>query len=136
MFDLNKIIHSDYFLIGGILFLSSFILSPIGLTDIKIIKVLQKALIGMGAILLFFWISGLPNLESARIIGFVFLYSLMILLNLYHAYGFLSTCNSCETPFEWGNCPGFKTVRDNFEKYELFNLLVHLKEFSLKKKQK
>jgi hypothetical protein len=54
IFDLNKIIPSDYFLIGGILFLSSFILSPIGLTDIKIIKVLQKGLIGMGAILFFF----------------------------------------------------------------------------------
>jgi len=65
-------------------------------------------------------------------IGTVFItfYVIMIVLNIYHAYGILGSCYKCETPFNWGVCSGFCTIRERMEKNELDNFLLKFENFS------
>jgi hypothetical protein len=96
-------------------------------------------LIGLGAALLISWILDLPNPRFTNfLIALITTWIMIVILNLYHVYGFLSICNRCETPFNWGYCSGFKTIRDNMEKHELVNFLISLEDFShnLKEKRK
>jgi len=135
--NLKNSMFYSFFLVFSIVFLATFILSPLKLTKNKKIKIMQKILIGIGAALLFSWIMGLPNPPRTNfIIAFIVLYTIITILNIYHAYGFLNTCYKCETPFDWGRCDGFKTIRNNMQKYRLFNFLIHLDDFSYKIKEK
>ena len=131
--NLNSSILYSFFLTFSIIFLATFILSPLKLTKNKKIKIMQKIFIGIGAALLYSWILGLPNpARTNSTIAFIVLYILISILNLYHAYGFLNTCYRCESPFDWGRCPGFKSIRNSMEKYGLFNFLIYLEDFSYK----
>jgi len=131
--NLNNSILYQFFLTFSIIFLATFILSPLNLTKNKKIKITQKTFIGIGAALLYSWIMGLPNPARTNYnIAFIVLYILITILNIYHAYGFLNNCYKCESPFDWGRCPGFKSIRNNMEKYGLFNFLIYLDEFSYK----
>ena len=131
--NLNSSILYPFFLIFSIIFLATFILSPLKLTKNKKIKITQKIFIGIGAALLYSWILGLPNpARTNSTIALVVLYILISILNVYHALGFLKACYKCETPFDWGRCPGFKSIRNNMEKYGLFNFLIELDDLSYK----
>ncbi|TFG02550.1 MAG: hypothetical protein EU539_13000 [Promethearchaeota archaeon] len=135
--DLKNSFLYSYFLPVSIFFLATFILSPLKLTENKRIKILQKIFIGMGAALLFSWIMGLPNPPRTNYnIAFAVIFMIVTILNIYHSYGFLNTCYKCETPFDWGRCDGFKTIRNNIEKYNLFNFLKNLDDFSQKIKER
>lgn len=128
---LNRFIPPQYFFIFGLLFLSTFILSVLKLTKNKKIKILQKFFIGLGAASLVYWIMELPNPRSTNlIIALITIWVIIMILNIHHVYGFLNTCHKCETPFNWGYCSGFETIRTNMEKYNLSNFLISLEDFS------
>ena len=77
-------------------------------------------LIGMGAAFLFFWIW---NSSDVFIVNFVMFFvvfgTLTGALNVYHAFGFYATCQKCEHAGYWDDCPGFKEINKNLEKYDL-----------------
>lgn len=127
----NEFFNSDLFFILSMIFLGTFFLSPLNLTKNKTIKIIQKFLIGLGAALLFNWIMERPYSKSINIrTTFITFYVLLIVLNLYHAYGILGSCYKCETPFNWGVCSGFCTIRKRMKKYELDNFLLKIESFS------
>ena len=130
-FNLNHIIPVEYFLYFGIAFLASFILSPVGLTKVKFIKITQKILIGLGAALIYWWILALPNSREVNaLITFYFLSITVSLLNIYHIYGFYRTCKKCETPYNWEKCDGFKFTKSISEKHHLINIFEGMDDFS------
>ncbi len=130
-FSFIDIIPVRFFFLLSIVFLSFFFLSPLGLIKNKILKICQKILIGIGAALLFIWIMELPNLKRLNLyIAYNTLYFLLLVLNLYHVYGNLSKCYKCGTPFDWGKCPGFCSIRKRMEEFNLNNFLSDLEGFS------
>ena len=72
-----------------------------------------------------------PRSSNSRT-AFIVFYILIVILNLYHAYGILHTCYNCETPFNWGKCSGFCTIRERMERNNLNNFLIDLENFSSK----
>ena len=135
--EINKLIPSHFLFLMSIISISTFFLNPLHLTKNKTIKIVQKFLIGFGAALLIIWIMGLPQPRSSNIITVLIVFNiLLVLLNLYHAYGILHTCYNCETPFDWGKCSGFCTIRTRMERYNLNNFLLNLEDFSNKIKER
>lgn len=133
IFDLSGFFYSPFFFVLSIIFLGTFFLSLLQLTRNKKIKIIQKFLIGLGAALLFNWIMKRPNSRNVNLrIAFITSYILLIFLNLYHAYGILGSCYKCSTPFNWGICPGFNTIRDRIGKNRLDNFLLKFNDFSQK----
>lgn len=129
--NLNNAIPNQILFILSLIFIATFILSPLKLTKIKVIKIIQKILIGVGAAFLLIWILNLPNPElTNKIISMFVLNALVGVLNLYHAVSFFSKCNKCDTPFNWGNCLGFKSITDNFKKFKLNNFLLKMADYS------
>ena len=127
----NEFFNSDLFFVLSMIFLGTFFLSPLNLTKNKTIKIIQKALIGLGAALLFNWIMERPYSKSIKIrMIFIIFYVLLTVLNVYHAYGILSPCYKCETPFNWGLCSGFCTIRERMKRNDLDNFLLKFENFS------
>ena len=90
MFNIETIIPMQFFLITSIIFIGSFILSPLHLTKFKTIKIIQKALIGSGSTFLFIYIRNLPNPRSTNFIIVIMVFlPLMTVLNLYHSMSIL-----------------------------------------------
>jgi hypothetical protein len=117
----------------SIILLSTFILSLLNLIKNKKIKIIQKALIGIGAALLIHWIMLLPNTISINFIISIFTVNiLLIIFNLYHVYGIWSVCYNCEYSFNWGVCPGFNSIRCRMKNYNLPNFLLNLAPYSRK----
>jgi len=140
-FNLQNIIPREILLIFGITFISTFILSILNLTKIKIVKIIQKFLIGLGSALLFWGIIKLSNNISLNFfIAFTTLTILLVLLNVYHTYGFYRTCIKCETPLDWASCEGLAQIREKLIKYDLNNVFESFSEVSekilLKKEKK
>lgn len=118
--DLHKTFKSSIFFIIALILLASFFLSPLNLTKIKIIKIIQKILIGIGSAFLFWNIWSLPNSFIINFIYFILLFGIMfILLNAYHGYGFYKVCKKCEHSMNWKNCPGFKRINECFKKHNV-----------------
>jgi hypothetical protein len=135
--DLNTFIPNQYFFFFGLIFLSTFIFSLLKLTRNKKIKIVQKFFIGLGAASLIYWIMELPNPRFTNlIIALITIWVIIMILNVYHVYGFLNNCHKCETPFNWGYCSGFEIIRNNMDKYNLSNFLISLKDFSNRLLQK
>jgi len=135
--NLHNLVPSQILLILGLIFLATFVLSPLNLTKIKSIKIIQKILIGIGAALLFWGIMTSPNPRSTnKIVSLLVIMILISLLNVYHVYGLYHICYKCDTPFDWGKCLGFQTIRDNFKKENLSNFLIKLEDFSNSIKEK
>lgn len=131
IFDKNELFNSDFFFFLSVIFLGTFFLSPLNLTKNKTIKIIQKFLIGLGAALLFNWIMERSYPKSVNVItAFITFYVIIIVLNIYHAYGILGSCYKCETPFNWGLCSGFCTIRERMKKNELGNFLLKFENFS------
>ena len=135
--DLKRFITLQAYLNIGIVFLFLFFLSFTGLTKIKLVKVIQKFLIGIGSSFLFWgiWYQPLSFLERYNIFFTVFGFILSV-LNMYHVYGFYTNCNNCDIPFGWYTCEGFKSIRLKFEKYNLGNIFKALENYSKKIIQK
>jgi hypothetical protein len=113
-FKISNLIPYENFLWIGIIFLSTFILSLLNLTKIKIIKIIQKIIIGLGASFIFWWIWYGNATPQVKLFTFSYVFSIIIGgLNIYHVYGFFRTCYKCETPFSWGKCPGFSYIRNH-----------------------
>ena len=131
MMNIINFIPTFYFLFFALIFIGTFILSPLNLTKNKKVKIIQKFLIGIGSAFLFWWIYMLsnPRRENYQIIMNVFSV-LVSLLNFYHIYGILSTCYNCSYSYDWGKCPGFQEVRNNFKKHHLRDILEGLEELS------
>jgi len=109
--NLLNLFVSVHFLSIGISLLSSFILSPLKLTKIKSIKIIQKLLIGIGAAFMFWGVWSLPNPFAFNFLLFFFTFGiLIIILNGYHVYGLYRICKKCEYSFDWDACPGFKPI--------------------------
>ncbi|MFW9987431.1 MAG: hypothetical protein ACFFC3_02130 [Candidatus Odinarchaeota archaeon] len=122
-FKLNRLISPKYLLIFGIIFLTSFVLSPLNLTKIKFIKVIQKFLIGLGSALIFWGIWSLPNSYLTNFtISFTVFLIIFLILNVYHTYSFYRICINCKTPFDWSKCSGLSSIRQNLKKYSLTNI--------------
>jgi hypothetical protein len=129
--NLHFLFSTQPFFILSLIFLGTFFLSPLNLTKYKKIKIIQKFLIGIGVAIMFNWIMERPysyfiNIRTA----FIVFYILLTLLNIYHAYGILGSCYKCETPFNWGMCLGFCTIRKRMEKNNLDNFLLKFESFS------
>jgi hypothetical protein len=121
--NLSDIFDSTFFFTVGMIFISFFILSPLNLTKIKIIKIFQKFLIGIGSVFLYFWIWSLQNLFIVNFIYFIMVFGLLLtLLNAYHAYGFYKICKNCENSLDWENCPGFQELSKCFKEHNLTNI--------------
>ncbi len=132
-FSFIKLIPIQLTLLLGIVFISFFFLSPLNLIKNRNSKICQKVIIGIGAALLLMWIMELPNLKRVNLyIAYNTLYFLLLVLNLYHVYGNLNKCYKCETPFDWGRCSGFCSIRKRIEKFNLKNFLTDLEGFSHK----
>jgi hypothetical protein len=128
---IQQLIPYDYFLFISIILLATFIMSPLKLTKNKTIKIIQKALIGLGSSFLFWFIMTRPNPRIVNIFIFYFSFgAILAILNIYHVLGFVMTCYKCETPFLWGTCGGFNSIIKNFEKHELENFFISFEEFS------
>ena len=125
---LVNVLDSEVLLLTSMIFLASFILSPLTLTKIKIIKIIQKFLIGLGSTFLFWWIWTLPNLFIINLLYFLGIFSLLLtILTGYHAYSFYSTCKKCKYSLDWKNCPGFKDFIEYLEKNNLPNIFNKIK---------
>jgi hypothetical protein len=120
---LFRVLTSSFFFYISFILLSFFILSPLGLTQIKKVKILQKILIGLGSAFLFWHLWTLPNPFVVNFIYFILIFGLlMILLNTYHAYGFYQTCKKCQYALNWEQCPAFSKMFECFRKYNLKNV--------------
>jgi hypothetical protein len=107
------------------LLLASFILSPLNLTKIKIIKILQKFFIGLGSAFLYWWIWTLTNLFFINFLYFLAVFGVLLtLLNGYHAYSFYSTCKKCKYSLDWKSCPGFEDHIKYLEEHNLPNIFL------------
>jgi len=125
---LVNVLDSKVLLMTSMIFLASFILSPLNLTKIKIIKIIQKFLIGLGSAFLFWWIWTLTNLFIINLLYFLGIFSLlMTILTGYHAYSFYSTCKKCKYSRDWKICPGFEDFIKYLEKNNLPNIFNKIK---------
>lgn len=137
MLDTNNFFSSDFFFILSLVFLGTFFLNLLNLTKRKIVKITQKFLIGIGAALLYNWIMKRPNPRNINLkTAYIIFYPLLIILNLYHAYGILGSCYRCETPFNWGICSGFNNIRERMKNNNLENFLLKFESFSVKLQEK
>ena len=137
LLNLNNIIYPQYLLMLSVLCLSTIVLSPLKKIKRKKYKILQKFIIGFGASFLFWGIRNLPNPMYINRIIFYHVFSILLsLLNLYHAYGFISTCYKCKDPFNWGQCLGFSSIQKRFQKHGLDNFLIPLNGLTNKIKNK
>ena len=101
----------EFLLITGILLVSSFILSPLHLTKIRNIKIIQKFFIGLGFAFLFWGIWTLPNSFSINLILFFIIFGIgYAIIMSYHAYSFYKICKSCKYSLNWEECPGFRKL--------------------------
>jgi len=102
---------SEFLLITGIILLSSFILSPLNLTKVRNIKIIQKFFIGLGFAFLFWGIWTLPNPFVNNLILFFIIFGIFYAIIMsYHAYNFYKTCKKCEYSLDWEKCPGFRKL--------------------------
>ena len=129
--NISNIIPTDYFLIISIFLISTFFMSPLHLTRVKLVKIIQKFLIGLGSSFLFWWIWSLPNPPLTNYFIFIYTFSIILgVLNFYHVWGFLSKCYKCDTPFSWGKCNGFDTIRSNLTRFKVDDFMYHFDDFS------
>jgi hypothetical protein len=132
-FNLSSIIPYQLFLPIGLGLLSTFFLSIINLTKIKVVKIIQKFLIGVGASFLFWWIWYGDTPLNVRFYTFSYTFTIILgILNFYHVYGFFTTCYKCDTPFAWGSCPGFNFLRIFEDKHDLRNLFEGMDSYTKK----
>ncbi len=121
--NLVMILESIYLFTLGMVLISFVILSPLNLTKIKSVKILQKVLIGVGSAFLFWWIWSLPNIFIINFLYFIMVYGLIgALLNMYHMYGLNKTCKNCEHSRDWQHCSGFKKIFECFKEHNLNNI--------------
>ena len=116
--NLVNLLDSLFLLVIALILLATFFLSPLNFTKIKTIKIIQKFLIGLGSVSLFWYIWSLPNSFIVNFLYFSLIFgTLFTLLNIYHGYGFYKVCKKCEHSMNWNNCPGFKRIKECFEKH-------------------
>ena len=114
LFKIQLLFNSITLLFIGSTFLSLFILSPLNLTKHKLIKIFQKFCIGLGSAFLFWWIWTLTSDMVLNLVIFIAIFgTIIVILNGYHAYGFLKTCRNCRYKTDWQNCPGFGRIYKN-----------------------
>ena len=136
-FKLNEIIPSNYLINLGILFMSTFFLSFTRVTNIKIVKIIQKIFIGFGSALIFWGIFSLNFTFFINYIIFLLVFSILLtVLNIYHAYGLYNECKKCEFQFKWGQCSGFEAIRNNLRKYNLPDFIMDIEFRPKNKKEK
>lgn len=100
---------TEFLLITGLILVSSFILSPLHLTKMRNIKIIQKFFIGLGFAFLFWGIWTLPNSFIINLILFFIIFGIIYAIIMsYHAYSFYRTCKKCEYSLNWEICPGFR----------------------------
>lgn len=115
--DLRFNIPIQHFFQFGLIFLLICVFSSLKLTKNKGIKILQKILIGIGLALIIIWFSKLSYLKSSQLLTTIIItFQIVILLNLYHVYGFIKTCYKCESYDNWGKCQGFERFKNILEK--------------------
>ena len=131
LLNISNIIPTDYFFIISIIMISTFFMSPLHLIRVKPVKIIQKFLIGLGSSFLFWAIWSLHNPPLTNYIIFMYTFSIILgVLNFYHVYGFLGSCYKCDTPFSWGKCNGFDTIRSNLTKFKVNDFLNNFEDFS------
>lgn len=125
---LLQLLTSTMVLIISMALLSSIVLSLVKLTEIKIIKIIQKFLIGLGGAFLFWYIWTLPNPFLLNFVWFFIIFTALTGgLNVLHAYGFYSTCKKCSYEGRWETCPGFGALNARLEAEGLPHLFVFRK---------
>ena len=120
LLNLVEIFNSFCFLITALVLISTFVLSPLNLTKIKAIKIIQKSLIGLGSAFLFWYILTMQNPFFFNLIYFILVFGLLLtFLNVYHGYSFHKICKKCEYSMDWDNCPGFRKINECFKKHNI-----------------
>lgn len=121
-FYLDYLNHKSLFF-WGVLLITTFLLSPLKLTNKKPIKIIQKILFNIGGAFLFWWIFRFPYSFYYNFLNFFLLFGILLtIVNAYHAYGSYRICKKCEYELDWDNCPGFREMRNHCELNNLPNL--------------
>ncbi|MHA1819804.1 MAG: hypothetical protein ACTSU2_10615 [Promethearchaeota archaeon] len=91
----------------GFWFLSVYILSIVGLTKNKKVKILSKIVIGLGLaqILAGFWYMPLPKWLNIVVI-ILFSQGLSTIMNIKRVLEMNKICDKCEWKRDWEHCPG------------------------------
>jgi len=107
---------STLFIIGASL-MGSYILSIVGLTKIRWIKITSKIPLGAGAA---FLIAALLNFSSLIWLGvllsFLLIQAILIVINVKRAVEMKKTCAECEYESDHNNCPGMHPVMEKLNK--------------------
>ena len=107
---------STLFIIGASL-MGSYILSIVGLTKIRWIKITSKIPLGAGAA---FLIAALLNFSSLTWLGvllsFLLIQAILIVINVKRAVEMKKTCAECEYESDHNNCPGMHPVMEKLNK--------------------
>ncbi|MFX1573336.1 MAG: hypothetical protein ACFFB0_11355 [Promethearchaeota archaeon] len=121
--NLISVMGSTLLFTTGIILMSTFLLSPLKFTRIKVIKIVQKILFNLGGAFLFWWIFTLPNHFFINFLLFFLIFGIALaLVNAYHAFSLYRTCKKCEFSLDWENCPGFKLLFEYCKANNLPNL--------------
>lgn len=120
IFRIDAYFSPDILFLIGLILISSFFLGLFGLTEKKLLKIIQKIIIGIGAGFIFWGIWSLPNSFLINFLFFIMVYGAgLTVLNAQHAYGIIKGCKHCTYYKKWEECPGFRDVYLRFEQNDL-----------------
>jgi hypothetical protein len=131
LLNIKQFLPHTWFLYIAVGFSSTFFLSFTALTEIRIIKIIQKILMATGAGFLFWWIFYSARPFIVQLLYFFMIFGILsLILNAYHMYGIYRTCKKCKYHSDWKNCPGFGPLYRFLEENNLPNYLKSMKKHS------
>ena len=97
-------------IVGSFLMMSTILLSFTTLTEIKVIKMIQKFFIGLGSGIFLGTVYFIfPGGQITKIFGTVFIILLLIFpIQVLHYRNMNKKCDTCEYKPGWNQCPGFE----------------------------
>ncbi|MHA1111754.1 MAG: hypothetical protein ACTSRE_11675 [Promethearchaeota archaeon] len=106
-------LETSTLLIIGACLMGSYILSIVGLTKIRWIKIVSKIPLGTGAA---FLIAALLNLSSPIwlrvLLSFLLIQAIIIVINVKRAAEMKKTCAECKYESDHNNCPGMHIIME------------------------
>ena len=112
--NLSQVVSKTTIFIWGIILSFSYILSIIGLTKIKIIKIMSKISMGIGLTLIVISIWNIDFSISFKIFTIlIFINIATTSMNIYRFWQMGKVCDNCEYHHDWDNCPGMGEIWSN-----------------------
>lgn len=107
---------STLWIIGAIL-MGSYILSIVGLSKIRWIKITSKIPLGAGAAFLIAALFSYPiPVWLSFLLSFFLIQFFITIINVKRAFEMRKTCNGCEYNSDRNNCPGLRPVMEKMNK--------------------